>query len=433
MAFVCDSAAWTRTACKSFPFFKEHAGKRYCVLHYPGGNKSEPFEEALKAKLDAKDFDFRGVWFPGSVDFSKFRFDAPAYFTSAIFSALANFTSATFDEVAYFRSAAFAAGAYFDAAVFRDEAYFENATFDAETYFNGTTFRAGAYFKLATFRATVNFLSAEFGAEVGFDYAEFAAGANFQSAIFKDHVSFVGSEQRKVFGDNSSLNLQFARVEKPERVAFHTLKLRPHWFVNVDARKFEFTYVDWHWYGRKIRWKLKRQLREKAIPSYVLLAIACRRLAVNAEESNIYWRASSFRYLAMNVERLDTGRGFAFWTVDWWYWLASGFGERISRALVAFLVIWLSFAFIFRLPSPVRCPDNSPGIYCLRWEESDKTRDYFDRFSNSAVYAIEAMTLQKPEPKPASPAAHLAVLLCTLLGPVQAALLALAIRRKVMR
>jgi uncharacterized protein (DUF433 family) len=42
------------------------------------------------------------------------------------------------------------------------------------------------------------------------------------------------------------------------------------------------------------------------------------------------------------------------------------------------------------------------------------------------------MTFQKPEPRPATPAAQTVVLLETILGPVQAALLALAIRRKFM-
>ena len=43
------------------------------------------------------------------------------------------------------------------------------------------------------------------------------------------------------------------------------------------------------------------------------------------------------------------------------------------------------------------------------------------------------MTLQKPEPLPANKRAKTLVLLETVLGPVQAALLALAIRRKFMR
>jgi hypothetical protein len=452
------------------------------VLHYPGKEKSTAFDEALKRKIDAEDFDFRGVWFPDKVEFGGFTFAKPVNFINATFSAEAFFYTATFSAGAYFNSATFKADALFNSAIFDSNVFFISAQFgtcgnfasakfasDAEFYaatfsglaifetasfnggaaFNLVIFGDGAIFRVATFDLAASFYSAKFNAEADFNSAKFNGEVSFHSttfgdrvsfraATFKDYVRFAGDEKNQYFDDKSSLDLQFARIEKPERFSFHTVKLRPHWFVNVDARKFEFTSVDWHWYNphwynRKIRGKLKRQLSEKAIPSYILLAVACRRLAVNAEENNLYWRASSFRYLAMNVERLDTGRGFAFWKVDWWYWLASGFGERIPRALVAFFVIWLSFALLFRLPNPVRCPEKGPAAYCLRWEENDKTRDYFDRFSNSAVYAVEVMTLQKPEPKPASPVAHLAVMLCALLGPVQAALLALAIRRKFMR
>jgi hypothetical protein len=54
-------------------------------------------------------------------------------------------------------------------------------------------------------------------------------------------------------------------------------------------------------------------------------------------------------------------------------------------------------------------------------------------FRRALIYSAEVMAFQKPEPKPATTAAHTVVLLETILGPVQAALLLLAIRRKFMR
>jgi len=55
------------------------------------------------------------------------------------------------------------------------------------------------------------------------------------------------------------------------------------------------------------------------------------------------------------------------------------------------------------------------------------------KFSRALIYSAGVMTLQKPEPRPATTAAQTVVLLETILGPVQVALLALAIRRKFMR
>lgn len=55
------------------------------------------------------------------------------------------------------------------------------------------------------------------------------------------------------------------------------------------------------------------------------------------------------------------------------------------------------------------------------------------KLNRALMYSLGVMTLQKPEPRPATTAAQAIVLAETILGPVQAALLALAIRRKFMR
>jgi hypothetical protein len=51
----------------------------------------------------------------------------------------------------------------------------------------------------------------------------------------------------------------------------------------------------------------------------------------------------------------------------------------------------------------------------------------------SGIYSAYVIALQKPQPLPANKPAKAAVLFETIFGPVQAALLALAIRRKFMR
>jgi len=53
--------------------------------------------------------------------------------------------------------------------------------------------------------------------------------------------------------------------------------------------------------------------------------------------------------------------------------------------------------------------------------------------SESLIYSAGVLALQKPQPFPANKRAKSFVLLETILGPVQAALLVLAIRRKFMR
>ena len=228
-AFVCDCEEWMREACAGKPFYRELEDKRYCVLHCPGKEKSADFEPAFQRKLADQDFDFRGVWFPDKLLFEKVEFRTKADFRSATFSAEANFIHVTFSAEAHFSSATFSAEAHFNSATFSAEAHFIYGTFSREADFIEAIFNALVDFSYVTFSVVADFSSATF------------AEADFNSATFADHVGFEGDEKHQVFTDTFRLDLQFARIEKPDRVSFHTLSLRPHSFVNVDPRKFDFT------------------------------------------------------------------------------------------------------------------------------------------------------------------------------------------------
>jgi hypothetical protein len=100
-------------------------------LHYPGEDKIEEFEAALKRKASAQDFDFRGVWFP--VDFTVFqgievtdelRFDnaifkKPVDFTGTVFKSAMHFQSCHFEDWARFTGAKFEEGVSFNDAHFK--------------------------------------------------------------------------------------------------------------------------------------------------------------------------------------------------------------------------------------------------------------------------------------------------------------------------
>lgn len=504
--FICGCEEWMRGACTGEGLHGEHDGRRYCVLHFPGKEKGAAFHEALRRKLDDRNFNFAGVWFPDDISFSCFTFGTEADFSFATFSANANFSDVTFDETVDFSHATFSAKADFSSATFsvkagfffvtfgadvnfshatfRGKAYFNSATFGANTYFLSTTFgeeinfertifsgetsiflvtfNAKASFGLVTFGAEVNFESTHFNAEASFNSATFGAKAAFNSvtfgakaafnsatfgaeanfsfatfrsetifshAIVKDYILFAGRAGGTGFSDQSSLDFQFIRVEKPERVSFHTLTLRPHWFVNVDARKFDFTNVKWcGGIGQEIQ-----ALKDKGVSHPLrLLAIACRQLAVNAEENHRYEDASTFRHSAMDAQRRESRFGLAPWKLSWWYWLASGYGERVWRASTVLLGVWLMFAWFYtqvsftRPPVSLIEPSNPASVKHVEYEEPRG-------MPRALTYSLGVMTLQKPEPRPETTEAQLLVALETVLGPVQAALLALAIRRKFMR
>src|SRR5262249_40894847 len=189
-------------------------------------------------------------------------------------------------------------------------------------------------------------------------------------------------------------------------VSFHTLDLQPHWFINVDSRKFAFT-------DAKFKYDLKEEIKslkeatdaEFKYDRHSLLAIACRQLAVNAEENHRYPEASRLRYSSFDVRRIERYYGFVPWRLDWWYWLASGYGESVSRAFIVFLVLIGSFTIGYKYsdfdPSsktastkPAQADTNPPSITQapsqprrLGWRES-------------ALYSLNVSILQKPDPKP---------------------------------
>jgi hypothetical protein len=440
--FFCGHTEWAgRSACERLPFFKEHEGEVYCVLHYPGEDKVAAFKEALERKLEVKDFNFRGVWFPDNADFRSRTFDAPADFDHAKFNSFADFNHATFNATADFY-----------AAEFNHSASFRSATFGAAATFDFAKFRRGADFTSAEFDAAASFDSAAFGAEAIFDSATFGAPASFHSttfdksarfvaATFKDYVRFAEEEGRgRVFDSRTNLYLRFAKIEKPDRLSFHSVMLRPRWFVNVDARRFELINVKWHWGHINVKQQIGNFQREypqtETISSaHRLMVIACRNLAVNAEENHRYDEASRFRYMAMEARRLESRqswRDFASWLLGWLYWLASGYGERAWRASLVLIGIWLTAAALYTQVGFVRW---EPRVSSER-EAAEARRDEVGeplRWRRALTYSLGVMTLQKPEPRPATNTAQALVMLETILGPVQAALLALAIRRKFMR
>lgn len=117
------------------------------------------------------------------------------------------------------------------------------------------------------------------------------------------------------------------------------------------------------------------------LDSLRLLAITYRQLALNAEENHRYSEASKFRYLAMDAARVERGnhrrwnrrwwrqqntlrsklrnlrliwRGLSIWDLNWWYWVASGYGERLGRAVLGLVTIWFFFSIVFTFVGFVR-------------------------------------------------------------------------------
>lgn len=467
--------------------FGEHAKATFISATF---NASTSFDGAIFNSSS----DFSKVTFASKVYFSSAEFHADAYFEKTTFNSVARFPSSKFMRFTKFDSAKFNADAYFNEATFGNEledlaiffsraefkanANFYQATFNARTYFESAEFNAEAIFKEAIFGANANFYQATFNALTDFRKATFKGKAdfimttfggltlffeitsgniiNFTNAQFKDYVRFKRNDETRLV-PNAALKFDSLRIEKPEALSFHSTRLRPHWFINSDPRKFEFIEVEWNDDLANER---------EASKSDRLLSIAYRNLAINAEENHRYDEAMRFRSASMETSFYNlqekwrddwiklrwknfSHEAFFWWkeyvairkffSLTWWYRTLSKYGESPARAAsILFLILFLSampYRFVGFAPtkfldqdkigSPISAPSKSK-------DQVTKCKCLSD-VAAAFVYSVETASLQKPEPRPTTTLARFFVGLETILAPLQAALLALAIRRKYMR
>jgi hypothetical protein len=438
-----------------------------------------------------KDANFRNTKFAAYSNFWRCTFKGRAEFDYSVFGQTASFWPAIFESTASFSNAKFVRGnfrasefkakAVFTWCVF-DRAEFTDAAFSQDADFFDARFVGDANFVSATFKALAQFRFSEFNGDTHFTSATFNGRTDFRHCIFKSIVGYSAEYGRGGFGRDAVCDFRHTRFEAPKRVSFHSMRLRPHWFINTDARDFQFTDVQWignlrrkliaveigeirqreeqedkeaaQWranylkemeaYGDQFTVERLKKEDEELVSTRAdnigqqrtrfnrLLATTCRQLAGNAEENHRYEEAAKFRYWAMDARRLEDWKGFAFWRLSWWYWLASGYGERVFRAFFCLLVVWLLFALLYTqvgfAPKIPRYPGESEDIVARRAEIGEPLD-----WSRATTYSLGVITLQKPEPRPVTVWAQRLVIFETILGPLQAALLALAIRRKFMR
>lgn len=413
-------------ACEGLP---EYQGTRYCVLHYPGEDKKDDFKEILENKLARKDYDFSGTIFPeGTADFHNFVFDADASFYEATFVGRTSFYETQFvGEYTNFYGAEFSGELtdFTDARFDTDIIAFSRVKFGANhTYFLRAKFGGElTVFSGAEFSGEeTNFVRAEFGsAETQFEYATFMGEVRFGGAAFKDKVAFLGTEAEAVFASRAWAWFNYSRIEKPELLTFNSVLLHPGGFINTDIRKVDFTDVKWYGMPGGPEGTLDKEidaLKQRGIESpHTLLAQACRRLSANAEENREYPLANEFHYWSMNALRKQGWRSLGL--IGTLYWALSGYGVSAARAFLVLVAVWAGFTTLYVLVDPPEFEDFGQGIGHL-WQ--------------AAVYSLLALARLNPAPSPLEPGLfQFLVGLEGTLGPLQIALFALAVRRKVMR
>ena len=346
--------------CSNFKKRFKEDDKVFCIFHYQNESKASEFQSALAEKINKGHFIFNGTWFPDSVDLSWVEFNTPANFSHCYFSKDVSFSNASFLLGADFRGTTFNQRTDFNYASFANseeiadlELSFFSATFNGEVSFSSTKFqkktifdnskfvKGFSTFANANFTDEASFQNVSFGdlntkennnsffftktifeKKVSFQKSEFLFFMHFSNALFKGSADFRETEVKNsiLFNDSTfesfarfssknndhrlwnydGLNFSSVEIEKPERIFFQSMPLKPESFSYTDLRKFDFTdikwkvknfWFDWARFKDFAWWRDEVKARRT---SYVSLEKIYRRFASFAEENNDYQSASKF-------------------------------------------------------------------------------------------------------------------------------------------
>jgi len=382
----------------------------------------------------------RGTHIRGSVVANKVFFSAGINFSETSFGGVVSFRDATFSKGAHFNRAVFGEGSNFTNAAFVEGAFFVSATFGLGARFIGTTFRERCIFTGATFGDFPSFEYATFRDDATFERATLGQDACFAGATFEGTTTFRGLGPRRGEEEERGMvfsgKVDFRRVtfKVPAEVTFNRVDLRQVRFLDASLDKVQFANVDDLWplhptENRKCVYDEIAPELKGVKKDHALLARLYRQLKKNYEEQRAYPEAGDFHYgemeMTLKQQRKEWSeeskwwpkckKGFA-WFLTRSYKFLSGYGEKAERAIVISLAILLACMLFYFLGD----------IY------GNKPMDPWSAFWDSLISSMGYMTFRLSQP-PSAWWAMPVMAVQALFGPIQLALVALALRRRFRR
>ena len=165
----------------------DFAGNKYCFLHLPSSKSPSVFQNILKIRIARDDYDFRYVYFPTQIHFSRKELPATINFNRATFLDTVSFVNTRFLGEAKFIGTTFKKNASFNKSSFFEEAMFSTTVFESEVNFSDTDFLAKATFYRGTFHKGANFKSSRFKKLAHFDET------TFKQNVDEKNLDFSGS------------------------------------------------------------------------------------------------------------------------------------------------------------------------------------------------------------------------------------------------
>lgn len=478
--------------CKYFevcerPVMQRVGGDLFCILHLPlmePEKKFDKFNQELEAYLAEGRSDLRWVYFPRrDPSFNGRHFSSTADFRDATFGGTLDLTGATFEKElllggpgfqnvnlsqATVRGALRVQGAIGTLQLHRTichdsldvevrtsikiEAY--NAEFhgtlsiqvlEGNLDFHGTEFchglrvrgryyaNPGVRLEQSKISGHLDFRDSYFEV-VSFREANFDPGVSLDltGSKLRGELTLAGLETlpREITLDGAiiSQNVRIEALLGAPRPRIIAAQRHPSFggavtFANVDLQEclllgnvfdqMELSNIEWpHRWGRCVIRDEMAYRRQERIPLGNLRE-AYQALKQKYHDKGDHVRAGDFHYGEMEAKRREYGFPRRWCSWEFAYWLLSGYGVGHSRAFCILVVLVAGFAGLYSWTTP-------PGT--------------FGSFSEALRYSIGVAGLQRPEmPDSFTELQKWLHVLEAILGPVQIALFALALRLRLKR
>ncbi len=367
----CQYKSWDGTRICSEPVYQGSTGG-FCIFHDPSKEKNlNQFRKKLATKLKREDYNFRGYYFPESVDFADHIFAKDVDLEEAIFSSTVNFSNCTFSkrvnfagttfyERANFLNTTFSGGAYFAGATFFGGGNFVGSTFSGGAYFAGATLFGGAYFSGTTFSGGAHFARTSFSGGAYFSGATFFDRAGFSKAAFSEEAEFMGAT---FSGDAHFLNAVFQKWARFEEARFSDVTdfvkvqflgdasfWKAKFEKSVDFQMAAFTknvsFLDTQFDG-EINFEGSKFLKNRGedAMSSALLEKSYRSVKNALSKRGDYTAAGQFYFREMEARRSQARKMGKMW-LTLYNWVC-GYGEKPQRVILTSLIVIVASAAVF--------------------------------------------------------------------------------------
>lgn len=444
---------------------------KYCILHLPNPQKSlQEFGDAVRRHLEAGHSDFRFVHFGGTsqTPFENVQFSGVADFRNAVCPGGLNLfkaqlphglllTTHNVDTINLDQATVAgrveiaipsllinftAIGAKFHGDISLEVGQFSHVYLKAEFY--GRVILRGRFnydliFDSAKIHSGLDLSSCTFVNQLSFDGTNFDASSELdlsQSYIQSKGLRITGSTPAVIRLDGAHLggktilkpdlghpNLRLLAPNSPPwlegGVEFTRVDLSECRLLGNELREMKFTDVLWaRRYGRNVLYDeiaVRREWRKKWIPgrfSIGLLKESYQDLKQIHQDQGDHAKAGDFHYGEMEMKRCEYRWPRRVLCLEFLYWFLSGYGTRPLRAFVVLILMALTFSW---------------GYWVTNGEA-------FSDFAEALRFSMQVMTLQRPsDPESLEEAAQWIRVFQAIVGPIQIALFALALRMRLKR